>query len=161
MTLDLKTNFPDLFLNLWYLDDGHLAGKKDDLINALDIIREKGVALGLHLNLSKCVVFGSTANEFPPEIKRAEEGLNVLGSPVGSVEFVRNRVNEIICEASGSLFKSRQLEDPQMELLLVRCCSGAPKIAFWNRTCNSAVITEQTKFFDDAIDLELQHILEH
>jgi hypothetical protein len=83
----------------------------------------------------------------------------VLGSPVGSIDFVSLNVNEVVCKASFTLFNSRKLEDPQMELLLLRCCSGNAKMTYWQRTCNPYYIKEQIKDFDMAIDRSIQHIL--
>ena len=42
-------------LNLWYLDDGVLAGERSAVVCALHLIEELGPHLGLHINLTKCV----------------------------------------------------------------------------------------------------------
>jgi hypothetical protein len=44
---------PGLALNLWYLDDGVLAGRTADVAAALAVIAELGPDLGLELNLVK------------------------------------------------------------------------------------------------------------
>jgi hypothetical protein len=46
-----------------------------------------------------------------------------------------------------------------MELLLLRCCTGAPKLIHWLRTCVPAVIIDEIVAFDELIDFSLQHIL--
>ena len=44
---------PNLALNLWYLDDGIIAGKSADVIAALKIIQNLGPEMGMDLNLKK------------------------------------------------------------------------------------------------------------
>lgn len=155
----IHSSVPGLKINLWYLDDGHLSGKVQDLLASLKIIEDFGRSIGLMLNMSKCVVLGKFLDEFPPEILKAEEGLMVLGSPIGKSEFVARKVKEKISNAALTLFKSRAIEDPQQELLLLRCCSGAPKMVYWLRTCRPDVIASELLIMDRVIDDSLQHIL--
>ena len=54
----------DLSLNLWYLDDGVLAGERSAVVRALHLIEEMGPHLGLHINHSKCKMF-SKNGELP------------------------------------------------------------------------------------------------
>ena len=59
-------------LNLWYLDDGTLVGKRSSLSSLLSYFATRGPDHGLHLNLSKCELFwpsGDSFPEFPPDIK--------------------------------------------------------------------------------------------
>ena len=39
---EIKTSVPQLLLNLWYLDDGHIAGDSRDVLRALDNYSRKG-----------------------------------------------------------------------------------------------------------------------
>jgi hypothetical protein len=125
----------------------------------LDIIDVYGKKLGLNLNLTKCVVYGSNCEALPTAIIRASDGLVVLGSPVGSDMFVKSFVRDVVNRAADGLLKTRELNDPQMELLLLRCCTGAPKLIHWLRTCVPSVIVDEINLFDHAIDSTLQHIL--
>jgi hypothetical protein len=118
----------DINVNQWFLDDGHIVGKGSEVLKALEIIEERGIILGLFLNLSKCVVLGKHTDNFPEEVKRSTAGLVVLGAPVGTSEFVENEVRKIVKKATDALLKSRELNDPQSELLLLRTCSGAQKL---------------------------------
>ena len=52
----------DLSLNLWYLDDGVLAGERSAVVRALHLIKELGPHLGLHINLPKCEMFSKNGN---------------------------------------------------------------------------------------------------
>ena len=41
-------------LNVWYLDDGTLAGQMDSIVNNLGILRERLGEMGLEVNPQKC-----------------------------------------------------------------------------------------------------------
>ena len=156
---EIKTTAPQLLLNLWYLDDGHPAVDARDVRLVLDILQEKGSELGLHLYLSKCVLFGNGGDYFPKSIHRVSEGLIVLGAPVGTSLFVQLNTQAIVNKIALSLKRAHDLEDPQMELLLLRCCLGTPKLNYWMRTCPSDYITQQIAIFDRTVDETLQHII--
>ena len=49
----IAREFPDLDLNVWYLDDGTIIGHKDDVHKVFLLIQEEGPRLGLHLNVQK------------------------------------------------------------------------------------------------------------
>jgi hypothetical protein len=82
LTTELGVSIPDLKMNMWFLDDGHLVGKATDLVKCLEIIKLVGEPLGLYLNLPKCVVYGMNLDIFQREIARASRGLMVLGVSV-------------------------------------------------------------------------------
>ncbi|MCI42906.1 hypothetical protein A2U01_0064143, partial [Trifolium medium] len=46
-----------LFLHAWYLDDETIIGDSAEVAKSLDIIRETGPGLGLHLNIRKMEIF--------------------------------------------------------------------------------------------------------
>lgn len=159
LILKIESQVPGLKLNLWYLDDGHIVGKFSDLVRCMQIITEFGPELGLFVNQSKCVIYGKVPDNFPSDVIRAVDGIMVIGSPIGNRDFVAKMVNAKVCAAAKTLFKSQSLEDPQKELLLLRCCSGAPKMVYWVRTCVPEFIQEELAGFDRVIDDSLQHIL--
>ena len=85
----------------------------------VSLITEKGPSLGLHVNLSKCGVFWTSGDkihpEFPPEVRRLSDGIELLGSPVfRTSEFFsscfKNRVDQV-AEAHSHL---PDLENPQV-----------------------------------------------
>lgn len=55
----------NLDLNLWYLDDGTIAGHPDDVLHALQTIIIQANEVGLELNHRKCEIsfLGSKLNE--------------------------------------------------------------------------------------------------
>ena len=68
-------------------------------------------------------------------------------------------VNNITTKAIDLMLRAKEIQDPQMELLLLRCCTGSPKIAYWSRTCNPTIITAELDTFDRGMDAALQHII--
>ena len=84
---------PALFLNLWYLDDGHLVGSLAELSVALDTIKVQGASIGVELSLPKCKLWGpgvaSQGMNLPGNLAAVctvpwepGSGLQVLGLPV-------------------------------------------------------------------------------
>ena len=51
---DIISNLENLDLNIWYLDDGTIAGKPDDFLTAFNTIIQKAQDLGLEVNFKKC-----------------------------------------------------------------------------------------------------------
>jgi hypothetical protein len=70
------------------------------------------------------------------DLRLVSDGLTVLGSPIGTDANVTDHMVKQINVLSETMLVSAILEDPQYELLLLRCCLGAPKITYWTRTCN-------------------------
>ena len=66
------------------------------ILNTLRIIMDECPSLDLHLNLGKCVVLGNDLQNFPKEITRVNEGLVILGTQIGSEEFIRSKESKII-----------------------------------------------------------------
>ena len=122
-----------LDLNLWYLDDGILAGTSCDVRHAFDVIEKKGPQWGLHLNAAKCEIITHPASshrssvfpDLPGPNKNLEGNFYFLGIPVGSPEFCREYlVNKAVEMAEDSLDAITHLKDPQVALSLIRHCIG-------------------------------------
>ena len=47
-------DFLHLLLEVWYLNDGVLAGDRSAVLRALHLMEELGPHLGLHINFQKC-----------------------------------------------------------------------------------------------------------
>ena len=114
--------------------------------------------------MAKCLIYAAPAtslNIFDPLLclKIERDGIVVLGSPIGSPEFVKNYVRGKVNGAAAIMESTAALNDPQSELLLLRCCTGAPKMVYWLRTCISDVIREPIFDFDIEVDKTLQRIL--
>lgn len=65
-----------------------------------------------------------------------------------------------IVERSREIFiRTREIQNPQMEFLLLGCCTGSQQLNYWLRTCDSAQISEEVHDFDAAVDDTLYNIL--
>ena len=125
-----------LMLHLWYLDDGTFVGTRDAVASFVNSLVEKGPSFGLKLNLKKCEVFwpsgDQTFPDCPSEIHRVcaqTEGAELLGSPVcGSIDFY----NDFIARRVDSVLQNQSLlqdlNNPQVEIHLLRSCLGFCKI---------------------------------
>ena len=97
---------------------------------------------GLRLNLSKCEIFWPSGDqsfcEFPADISRVllnKGGVDLLGSPIfGSHEFfedfVKWKVKSIVDMQSHLL----DIDDPQVDLHLLRSCFSLCKLNYLLRT---------------------------
>ena len=119
---------PGLALNLWYLDDGVLAGRTKDVAAALRVIAEVGPDLGLELNLVKNeVVFfwDDTPDPFPAEVERFRDGFELLGSPIGDEAFCSKFISKFTTKAvTNTLGPLSSLDDPQIVHMLLRLCAS-------------------------------------
>jgi hypothetical protein len=139
LVLKVKAAVPDLVLDVWFLDDGTLIGKTDDVLRAEHIIRVEGQALGMDINHGKCELWWPTHNPrlnlFPADITRvATAGVPLLGCALGSAEFVAAHLDARIQKAEEALNLLARFGDGQVELLLLRSCLGLPKIIYSLRT---------------------------
>ena len=99
--MKISSDVPDLLLNGWFLDDGSLIGKVEDLSATVNIIRQEGPLRGLFLSTTAtttrpkstiwCPDLPSTdLDPLGQGIPRIEEaGVILLGSPIGSPQFVK------------------------------------------------------------------------
>ena len=117
---------------------GHLFGSKSSLLKLLDSFSIHGPRFGLHLNLSKCELFwpsGDSFSEFPTSINRAGEGLELLGSPIWETDnFFDQFLFSRLAKVTAAQESIAILEDPQVELHLLRSCLGSCKIIHLLRT---------------------------
>ena len=103
----ISQRVPTLSCNLWFLDDGTLVGKPEDLQEALEILREEGPAKGLILSTGhtvrppanpKSTIWspGDPGQQGDPcnmGLKRImTDGIILLGAPIGSQDFVEQEI---------------------------------------------------------------------
>ena len=89
----IEQEAPSLKLNEWYLDDGVIGGKKEELQIAVDILLDQGPRRGLFLSRLKSSVWSSAVSLTQDPLERQipainDEGIVVLGSQIGSKAFV-------------------------------------------------------------------------
>jgi hypothetical protein len=161
----IKREYPALLLNAWYLDDGALIGKLEDLAGVLTILHEAGPTTGLRLNMQKCEVWWPSmdpgiSDHFPPDISIiASPGVGLLGSPLGDPAFSEELVGKRVSGIQRSLDLLREVDDAQTQLALLRSCLGFPKFAFALRTCAPSAIPVAIAGFDSAIRKSLVDVL--
>ncbi|KAK3234088.1 hypothetical protein CYMTET_55654 [Cymbomonas tetramitiformis] len=125
---------PDVFI-MAYLDDIHILGPPDKVRAAYDTIVPLLIAAGLELNVPKSTVFcpDGACPEFEDVVDEAGTpmpgavvplpGVKVLGIPVGSDQWVADKCVEMALAAGAILPKLARLDDPQVQLLLLRFCA--------------------------------------
>ena len=161
----ISADCPLLALNGWYLDDGTIIGPRSEVRKALAIIQELGPGLGCHVNMEKCELWWPTLDaegwpEFPTDILRiVGDGVELLGGPVGGAcateTIVHNRLDKI-----ETLLKTIvTLDDPHVELLLLRYCAGMPKFMFALRTTHPSFMEATITRFTSLIDMALTSIV--
>jgi len=152
---------PGLALNLWYLDDGVLAGRTADVAAALAVIAELGPDLGLELNLVKneAVFFwDDTPDPFPKEVERFRDGFELLGSPIGDEAFCRTFIDKFTVKAvAHTLGPLSSLDDPQVVHMLLRLCASYCRVVHLLRAVPTPYAREAIAEFDSAVQKALQH----
>jgi hypothetical protein len=124
----------DLAINLWYLDDGTLAGHPEEVRKALQIIQERCAAIDLQLNRRKTTLWWPRASYpaewhdlFPEMSFIKESGVRVLGAPVGDTTFARrfflNHITklETMLQTAGEAFEHGQYLLPVLRHSLGFC----------------------------------------
>ena len=149
--------------NSWFLDDGGLIGKKEALMEAWDILVREGPPRGLYLNPGKSVVFcpGHDPLDLDPlgrGIQRAERGIKLLGAPIGDDGFVESILRKRLSSIQTLLGELRQLEDPHIELTLLRNCFALPKFSFALRTVDTCKHKGVLEDFDRSVKEALEAI---
>ena len=136
---------PSLRVNCWYLDDGHLVGTMDDLATATALLSSDGPSLGLHLNLSKCTLWGpAVPAPLPPTLAPMKvvpwapgSGLTVLGLPVsfpgGDGAYASAHLNSLVDKLEHVCHLISSLGHPHYQHLLLRFCADACRIIHFLR----------------------------
>jgi hypothetical protein len=156
--LRLRTECPGLKFLAAFLDDVTLIGPHEELRRALDILGEAEPDTGLRLNLRKCELWWPSLqpgveDTYPPALQvHRTTGVELLGCPLGDAEFAEALVGERVEKIRQCLTRLHRLQDPQIEMALLRVCMGMPKFNFCLRTCSPTHIQRAIKAFDKCID---------
>ena len=151
----INLNVPDLVANQWIMDDVTLIGRLVDLKKVVDIISTDGPNMGFFLNKAKSSIwvghhFADNSDPTGLGIPKADpRGIQLLGSPIGTDEFMQEVVQERISEIEQTIVsKLSSIENPQIQLCLLRSCLSLPKITYTLRTCKPAALASAYKRFD-------------
>ena len=165
ITSAIKERFPNLALQTWYLDDGVLIGKREDLAAVLFYLGTEAVQeMGFHLNLTKCEVWWPSGDrsfpQMPPEIQRQTEGVEILKLPIGSDDFVLQSLQKRVQRMTSILDKLGMLEDSHIEFTILRACLGAAKLTYALRGIPpSDAVIRILREADDLLRRALERIL--
>ena len=145
LTEQIKEEVQGLKLHVWFLDDGHMMGTLDQLGRVARIIVERGPTYGLFLS-RRGVTIDPKSRIWSKDMQLAEEpigmgipverdeGIVVLGSPVGSVDFERRKIEERIRKVEELTERLAWLEDSHTEFVLLRATLALPKLIYVLRT---------------------------
>ena len=158
----------ELFLHVWYLDDGVLAGKAALVKQALDIIAREGQQLGLLLNTHKCELILKPPSahrvalfpEIPQQRILRDGNFSILGSPVGSAQYCSDYLREhALAPALSTLSAIKKIDDPQVALTLIRQCSGFCQLVFSLRATPTKPLLDLCSSLDTAVIQALEDAL--
>ena len=174
----IEEEVPGLEVNAWFLDDGVQVGTAEQLAQVMDIMKREGPSRGLVLNTldntliqSKCktTVWRRDFSERKEELDIdcldcgarmvTEEGIILLGAPVGSEEFVRSSSVTRIEKMEEIAEKLVFLEDAQSEYVLLRSCLSTQKMMFALRTVDPQMCEDLWARVDDVTRQALQRLL--
>ena len=144
-------------LSLWYLDDGLLFGPPNMVNQAWKTVETEAAKVGLKLNESKCEVWNAKNRAAIPDIPENvpdsdPEGFELLGIGVGKPSFCNRILHKRVLKIKEALAKLDIIDDPQIELTLLRCCMGFPRFAFAIRSTPPDMVSEAIAFFDQIMD---------
>ena len=150
--------------HFWYLDDGTIVGPRSEVAELYQKISTAGPKYGLTLNPQKCELFWPTGDQTFPEfdnnIQRLSEGVSLLGSPLwGSDTFFANHVHQLVQNTKSLHALIPDLQDPQVELHLLRSCLGSCRVNHILRSVPPGPILPQLQEFDKSLRSTLSEVL--
>ena len=99
-------------------------------------------------------------SQFPPQVQRiGPDGITLLGAPLGTDAFCNHFVASRVLKIRSVLNCLPSLEDPQIELHLLRSCFSFPKLCYSLRTCPSFKLQASLKEFDFLVNEALISIV--
>ena len=134
---------------------GVIAGPKQAALQALSIIKQLGIPLGLFIITSKCELFSKEGlRGFPDEMKISYAlNFEILGVPKGDPIFCAKSIAEKRAHASKilALLKEVGSIDSQVALLLLRQCGGFCQMVHIARCTPPSLALEGLHLFDEEV----------
>jgi len=149
---------PSLALNVWYLDDGVLIGKKEDLCKALSILETEGPTRGIFLNPRKCKFWWPSLDPekwtslVPFATPVRESGVELLGGAIGDEHFCRNVLHDRVLKIESGCAQLKELGHSQIAYQILRHCAGFSKIGYALRIFEPDIIRPILQQFDAIIE---------
>ena len=171
LTAEIHAACPNLQLHAWYLDDGVVGGRTEDVLRACDIVAASAGRIGLDLNFAKCeVIFAKRPRHdpFPADIVLADGtiarpgykriytspngGFDLLGTPIGTDVFVDGYVDrKVLTRCTAAFAAVETLEDPHVAYCLLRSTCGFSKLVHILRTVPPTQARKGARAFDEAL----------
>ena len=156
----IKNEFPET-TSWWYLDDGNILAPADQVPRIFERLSVLFTRAGLTINAGKCQIFGMAGESVNlmlngicvPEHSGAssDDGVVLLGVPIGGVEFIKDRLTELVASAREYCKKLLELQDAQVALTLLRLCGGTCRIVHLMRAVSPLLIAQQLAEFDQLV----------
>ena len=139
----------------WYLDDGVIAGDRQAVARALDLMMELGPHLGLHTNLHKCELFSRNGKSFFPTSVKFSPNPNIiiLGSSLGDLIHCTRSFAERCTQSNNLLGAITEVAevDLHMAFLLLRLCASFCKHVHLSRTTPPSICSVSLKLFNEDV----------
>ena len=171
----IQERVPNLRLNAWLQDDGHIVANLPELEKVVQILESEGPPRGLILSTAATVSPPSRpktkvwcpldiSDETYPlgrGISRvpASSGIVVLGAPVGYENFVGEKLSEKVSQIESITEALPLLQNPQLEFVLLSSCLGLRKFMFFLRTTMTTDHQDLLLKFDSVTREGLSRIL--
>ena len=160
--LELHAAHPEVII-MAYIDDVLLTGPPAAVRAAYDDLeRLMHERLGLRSQPSKCHVYSpqGDVSMFPqdmPGVLSGVDGVEVLGIPVGTDEFVRQHALDSVARLDSVISRLDLVGDPSLRCLLLRCCAH-PRVTHLLRGIPPDLVAGGAQQHDEHIARALQSI---
>lgn len=148
--------------NLWYLDDGVLAGPAERVHAAFSLLQDRFAALGLTVKIPKCeyVSFSPDAVCPFPRMKHLYGNFSILGTPIGSDDYVTSYCDEkVLAKARDVCHALKRIADPQVRYNVLRQCVAFGPMVFLMRTVPPVQLAPSAYKYDAIIREAFSDIL--
>ena len=151
----------------WYMDDGGIVASQEVLLKVWALLREKGPALGLKLNPTKCEwswLNAKNTSECPLKdngvVLVPTEEVCILGVPLGSASFSARFVEEkLFSRVKVAMERLQELDDSQSAMFLLRTSYGIVRATHFMRTTPLDSWRSQAERFDREVRKVAEDIL--
>jgi hypothetical protein len=144
---------------LAYLDDIHLTGPNSQVKKAFKALESALLQRGLVVNKNKSKLFQRSPSPDWQGIPIVNDGLRVLGSPVGTPTFIQSSMTGLTKKTIKILPTLLQF-DPKIKFLLLQSCINA-RPNFLARTSKPWLNQDALSEFDSMVSKCLFYICEH
>ena len=151
-----NTLYPDTTFS--FLDDISIYGNTQVCKNVLQFLKDEFLKIDLHLNINKCKIFTNSQGDHGfyhsdtllSNLIFCENGLMILGIPIGDDMYIRDSVTDIISDSTRILDTIKRFPCPESFIILKLCI--IPRINHIIRCINPYKISSELVSFDNIIN---------